>query len=762
VAPYYESDIIYDDKNKADENQFSDFKERFDSLTKLFKPENIMCFNCSGYYTEKGKYKNSFHFRIINEGYYSCGNDIPFPKNNTAINGKDELFDTSVYKPEGKNQKMRIPIYTSKKEDLQNGGRYALPVKINNNKLEFYEISDDILLSSLPSNISEKNFRTAENSVSMFKDSLKLEKRKKVKRRLKQNNEVEKSTNNLLIGNISSLCVECNWNHIVLKNIFDLIQNSADDYEDWRNVIFTLRNIIESDKCFNQMSHMFSEKSSKYDYENVENFLTNVEYDNEGFNIEYILNLIKEYKNTDVYRYLVLKNKQKKNTNTEWTIENHDEKDAYSIITHLHDTTFSDIGELIKYLKENLYNCLVYIHNPTVWILKKNRTEKIIRKKCVHSYVSYLEQDEEGQYEKKSIPLDTFLLSSTVFTTLPIYFSYDFLADSKEKGIYDLWTGFKAKETEIDYTKLDKILHHLREIWCDGDENVYRYLISWFSNIFNNPGEKTGVAIALYSRAHGAGKGIIINWLLKNVFGHHITNELAGLSSIVKDFNASLSRRVLISIDELDKEGQIQKSSFNKMKHYITEPRTMIELKGLDPHSENIPVNFICALNHKNGIYIENETDRRWFMLELDDKYVGNREYFDTLFNHCNQEGGDMFFTYCKNYNEVVPLQPIPLTEYKKQAISKSISKIACFVKEIQDGSISYSELFFGKIPRKNCVSGQMLFNYFNQTYSHNNNFKNRYVKKTFLEELTNHFELTKVDRQYCFEMPDNFFRNNI
>ena len=66
---------------------------------------------------------------------------------------------------------------------------------------------------------------------------------------------------------------------------------------------------------------------------------------------------------------------------------------------------------------------------------------------------------------------------------------------------FNLFTSFKAKKTysEIDESKIDKILWHIKYIWCKNNDDLYNYIINLLAHLMQCPHKKIGITILLKS-----------------------------------------------------------------------------------------------------------------------------------------------------------------------------------------------------------------------------------------------------------------------
>ena len=97
--PYYDFEREYDTESERLANYQTDLDFAISALSQ-YKQHRIIEFTACGYDPTKNKYKNSFHFRIRNFGYYKSANQIP------KISG----FDPAVYS--SGSQLFRLPYCT--------------------------------------------------------------------------------------------------------------------------------------------------------------------------------------------------------------------------------------------------------------------------------------------------------------------------------------------------------------------------------------------------------------------------------------------------------------------------------------------------------------------------------------------------------------------------------------------------------------------------------------------------------------------------
>jgi hypothetical protein len=354
-------------------------------------------------------------------------------------------------------------------------------------------------------------------------------------------------------------------------------------------------------------------------------------------------------------------------------------------INDLYNNDFPDYKSLQKVFIENIKKVLFLIHDAP----KEQFYIKINKNQIIRAIKGIKEPKGITYYEDgKQYMLSVQLLISLNYKYIP---KYDTL-DTFPNGILDeyitkprdfnLWTGFKAKYLKNykgDYSEISKILNHIKVVWCDNNDERYHYIISWFRKILIKPEDKTKICLVLQSNKQQIGKGIIINGFMgPNIMGL-LYKDCNGFDEANNSFNPDFINKVLINIDEISSlAGNNYHAVFDKMKKLITDPTMRIEEKFCNSLTVPNLMNFILTTNHLHTVKIE-KGDRRYAVFQCNEQYAGNFEYFNELSNDFTDENGDIFATYCVNYENVVDVRNIVNTELRQQIIEQSKTSIESF-----------------------------------------------------------------------------------
>lgn len=276
---------------------------------------------------------------------------------------------------------------------------------------------------------------------------------------------------------------------------------------------------------------------------------------------------------------------------------------------------------------------------------------------------------------------------------LSMYDMLDFNPDPQYKNndrSLNIWTGFQAQllsqnELKENLDKIDILLYHLKEVWCNGNQQHFDYLIGcYFKPMFIMPHNKNGVTVNIVGK-QGTGKTIIIDdFLIPFVFGEDKSMATIGLNKITQKFNSCIMGKIFISVNELPTADMSKKDTFDTLKSLISDRRQTIEPKGINPFEINNYSRFIFCTNNDMSLYVE-DGDRRYFVLQASDRHKNDTDYFYKLSKSFNQESANIFFSYCYYYNTTQNERIVPMTAIKQEMIINSAPNPIKFIHSITE-----------------------------------------------------------------------------
>ena len=470
-------------------------------------------------------------------------------------------------------------------------------------------------------------------------------------------------------------------------------------YEDWLSSCMCIFNIFENypnDRI--NFIHMFSKLApEKYDRSKVNSIINGFsDKCDKKVKLTTLLNLCEQYgiDTSSFIQVRKLSDQQKLdnylNSNYYW----------YDFCKDASKDIFESRTMLMIFLQKNLHKVLFSITGEDGYYIKIDKDEKFHYtkniNKTLYAKYKYIEEDRDGNLVVKIAK--TYLCQLIASCEYIHYYSKLIFDPSKQKDErnMNMFQGFKSKlliPDDIEVAKIQPILDHIKLVWCNDNIEYYNYMISWFQHIFKTPHIKTRVVPILQSSEQQIGKGIIITGLLIPFIFGDMGIQCNDINRITHRFNMMLMNKLFINMDELtDSSGTNNyNGTFDMLKNLITEPFLTIEIKNGSTFQNPNFINFLMCTNHLFTIKFE-MGDNRYWPLECNPIYKGNRDYFDRLSTYFTQENADHFFSYCYYFKDTVNIRNIPMTELKKSMIDQNLPTPLLFLKEIQDDEVILSK----------------------------------------------------------------------
>jgi len=477
-----------------------------------------------------------------------------------------------------------------------------------------------------------------------------------------------------------------------MQYLLNLIpEEYVEEYEKWIYMIFLLKKLNVN----NEDIHLWCSSSEKYQEQSTNEVINRFESDRIQGNINTLKAICKVDK---IDRYLTkfpikcnMDIRTRGSDGYYWLDFFRDYNDFhFQSFDDLRNTLFPHIPKVVSFIHES--DQFVFHNNPDRWTFKSPSSIKF-RCFCKN------EDNQEDIFTFNYL----FKEYSNVF---PHYSRIVFKPNDYglKRNQFNIWRGFESIMVEdFDIDKIQTILNHIFEVWCDSNNDYFKYILTWISHICKYPYDKTRVGLVIKGD-QGSGKGIIVEFLKKYVFGLINSVSCTGIDRLTTRFNGALQGKLLVNVNELSYVNDQYSSVFDKLKPLITDDTMLIELKGLESYEIENHSNFIFTTNHEFTLKLE-QNDRRYACFSCNDKYIYNREYFNNLYSQINQETGDHFFTYMLNYESDIDLRNIPATELRMDMINRSKNSVEYFIECLLDpdnDELRQGEIFkFDKKQRK-------------------------------------------------------------
>lgn len=260
--------------------------------------------------------------------------------------------------------------------------------------------------------------------------------------------------------------------------------------------------------------------------------------------------------------------------------------------------------------------------------------------------------------------------------------------------------------TEIKMDLIQPFLDHTKNVICNGNEELYNYVLDWISFIIKNPNGKTGTVLCITGE-QGSGKNtftIVLQEML-----HWYSRTLEDIDHILGRWNSLMENKKLIIGNEIAAFGEGQKTTWNKFKHLNTEDTITFEEKNEPKRQCENHLNFILVSNNDIIAPIE-RTDRRFLVMKVpstyvqldgtdtDEKKLAKLKYFEELYSKIeilddtgkyvpNPEFYDNITSYFHNreYTKGFNIRKLPETKEKKLIQDQFKSYIEDFIEDNYD-----------------------------------------------------------------------------
>lgn len=242
-----------------------------------------------------------------------------------------------------------------------------------------------------------------------------------------------------------------------------------------------------------------------------------------------------------------------------------------------------------------------------------------------------------------------------------------FKPNGTERSWYNIWNGF-AIEPAASGAGCERFLDHLRDNVAQRDDDIYRWVVSWFADIIQNPGRKTGTALVLRGR-QGVGK-TIVGKTMRRLLGPHYA-AVSDARGLTGQFNAHLASALLVHADEAFWAGD--KTSEGRLKDLVTGETQWIEFKNVEMFQVD---NYIRLLITGNQTWLvpAGLEERRFAVIDVGEDRMQDIPYFAVIDDELDNGGAAALLRFLKDWRaddvniRVIP-RTVALTEQKIQSL---------------------------------------------------------------------------------------------
>lgn len=251
--------------------------------------------------------------------------------------------------------------------------------------------------------------------------------------------------------------------------------------------------------------------------------------------------------------------------------------------------------------------------------------------------------------------------------------------------VLNLWVPYAMERVKFyDHRQdaCDFMKQHILEVVCDNGVPQAIYLLDWISHIIQFPDSKTKKCPIILSKGEGTGKSSVIR-LLERMFGKDkVWEPLKPDRDVWGAFNGALIGKTIVVLNEI---AQYQTDrSMGEIKGYITEPKVSIRAMRTEAQEMSDYTNYIATTNDLGGGFQIGEDTRRFWMLRVSDKRLGDTEYFDKFYGYLKDDNcvKSVYEWFKKreitsNFDDP---KGTPITEYQRRIAESNRSNIDTFL----------------------------------------------------------------------------------
>jgi hypothetical protein len=239
-----------------------------------------------------------------------------------------------------------------------------------------------------------------------------------------------------------------------------------------------------------------------------------------------------------------------------------------------------------------------------------------------------------GQFKLGGIVANMLITDRLTHYSRPVFIPHLYSTDKhleNYKDCLNLFLGFPFKPNNVstDLYKNSMLRENLRKHLCNGDIEPanFEFVEKHTAHMLQKPYERADMAIIM-TGSQGTGKDLWCTHLSK-LIGLEYFFDVASISLLFKDFNASQGRKLLVKMNEISDKGD-NFDKHNQLKEKITATRIRVEPKGFDAYFIENYSRYYGFSQHDNVVVVEN-TDRRFFMIKTNNDKANNQEYFSKI-----------------------------------------------------------------------------------------------------------------------------------
>jgi hypothetical protein len=267
-------------------------------------------------------------------------------------------------------------------------------------------------------------------------------------------------------------------------------------------------------------------------------------------------------------------------------------------------------------------------------------------------------------------------------------------------GYYNLWRGFAVAPSPGECSKF---LGHILDNVCQGNQELFDWMIGWFAQLVQQPEEKLGTAVVLRGK-EGTGKSIV-GKTFGSLLGPHYV-PVAKPELVTGRFNGHLSNCLLLQAEEAFWAGD--RAAAGALKDLITNDDLVVEFKGLEAIRMRNYVR-LFATSNEDWVVPAGPTARRFAVFDVGEAHLGDKPYFRAIADELDNGGREALLDYLLNFDlSKVDLRSVPKTKaLLEQKLHSLDGEQAWWLGVLMNGELP------GSMDEPRCCRKQALFSHY-------------------------------------------------
>lgn len=193
----------------------------------------------------------------------------------------------------------------------------------------------------------------------------------------------------------------------------------------------------------------------------------------------------------------------------------------------------------------------------------------------------------------------------------------------------------------------------IKDFFVTQSNEDHNYFEKYLTHMMKKPWELPKVAIVMRG-AKGTGKGTLMEAILREIWSQHELNT-GHIEQVTGKFNSATMNKILVYLAECSWGGYKDQDSV--LKNMITNVKVSIEKKGKDVFSvKNYARVFISS--NEEWCVPATKDDRRYFFINLTDKWAQDKAYFDAIYKEIENGGIASYLHYLMNEVDIENFKP--------------------------------------------------------------------------------------------------------